>query len=119
MSATSPAPRGFRWAERPTGRAILVVLIVISLGLSIYASARYVTLVNCLQEHATADAVRTAAIARATDVERETDRALLIGVVPGGPAGAELRRQALAARAATDAVRAANPPPAGSEASCS
>lgn len=114
MSPTRPAPRGFRWIDTPAARAVLAVLIVVSLGLSIYASARYVGLVNCLQAHAAADAKRTKAIADATDVERRADSALLAG--RGDPVA--LRAASLAARAQTDRVRAANPAPSGASASC-
>jgi hypothetical protein len=108
-----PAPRGFRWTDTPAARAVLAVLIVVSLGLSIYASVRYVGLVNCLNARDVADAKRTRAIAIATDHERVADRELLMG--HGDPA--VLRQQALEARDATDRVRAANPPP--DRASCS
>jgi hypothetical protein len=114
---SKPAPRGFRWADTPAMRAVLVVLIVASLGLSIYASSRYVGLVNCLQDHAAADATRTKKIADATDVERAADRNLLMGPREGRTP-AELRQRALDARAETDRVRAANPAPSGESAAC-
>lgn len=112
-----PAPRGFRWADTPISRAVLAVLIVVSLGLSIYASSRYVGLVNCLQAHAASDAMRTKRIADATDIERRADRDLLAGPRDGVTA-AELRKRALAARAETDRVRANNPAPSGESAAC-
>lgn len=119
MNAYSrPAPRGFRWIDTPAVRAALAVLIVVSLGLSIYASARYIGLVNCLQRQATADAVRTKRIADATDIERRSDSALIAGAVPGGPSSIELRRAAIDARAHTDRVRAENPAPSGAGTSC-
>lgn len=116
-----PAPRGFRWADSPVGRSIVTVLAVVSLALSLYVGYRYVELIDCLQSHAAADAVRTRAIAEATDLERMADRDLLEG--PDGPSakgrtGAQLRRDALDARAHTDRVRAANPAPDGVSASC-
>jgi hypothetical protein len=117
MSPTRPAPRGFRWTDAPAARAVLAVLIVVSLGLSIYASVRYVGLVNCLQAHAAADAQRTKRIADATDAERAADRLLLMGPREGQTA-ADLRAAALAARAETDRVRADNPAPSGESASC-
>lgn len=111
---TRPAPRGFRWTDTPAARAVLAVLIVLSLGLSIYASTRYVGLVNCLQTHAARDAIRTKAIADATDVERRADLAL----IDGGPATEQERAAAVEARRNTDRVRAANPAPNGEDAVC-
>lgn len=108
------APRGFRWADAPLGRAAVVVLSVIALSLSIFVGYRYVGLIDCLRARDAADAKRTEAIAVATDVERAADRALLTG----GPNPSALRRAALDARAHTDTVRAANPPPRGSDAYC-
>lgn len=105
---TQPAPRGFRWADAPIGRVIVLVLAVISLALSLYVGYRYVGLIDCLQAQASADARRTSAIAEATDRERAADLALLMG--DGDPA--ELRRLDVEARKHTDAVRAANPAPA-------
>ena len=113
IADSRPAPRGFRWTDAPAARALLAVLIVTSLGLSIYASALYVSLVNCLNARDMADARRTRAIAVVTDREREADRWLLVGRAPDGTTDPiELRGRALTARDATDAVRAANPPPA-------
>lgn len=114
---TRPAPRGFRWADRPIGRAIVTVLAIVSLSLSLFVGYRYVDLIDCLKDRDVADAARTRAIAGATDHERAADRALLMGPV-GTMTVAELRSRALAARAETDKVRAANPAPPASEAAC-
>jgi hypothetical protein len=65
---------------------------------------------QCLADQQRADAARTSIIAKATDAERRADAALVAGPQPGGPDGAALRRQDVAAREYTDAVRAANPP---------
>lgn len=108
---SQPAPRGFRWADSPIGRTIVMLLAVLSLALSLYVGYRYVHLINCLQDVATADAKRTAAIADATDAERAADLALLMGPQPGGPSAAALRAADVEARKHTDTVRAAYPAP--------
>jgi hypothetical protein len=117
MPYRQPAPRGFRWADQPIGRAIVTVLALVSLGLSLFVGYKYVDLIDCLRDRAVADATRTKAIADATDHERAADRALLMGPV-GTLTAAELRARALAARAATDRVRAANPAPPAGAADC-
>lgn len=116
---TRPAPRGFRWADAPIGRAIVTVFAILSLSLSLYVGYRYVGLINCLRDRAVADGVRTKAISDATDLERRADLALLSA--PGHPESrprAELLAEAINARQHTDRVRAANPAPAAAEATC-
>ncbi len=122
---TEPAPRGFRWADRPIGRVIMNMLAVVSLLLSLYVGYRYVGLIDCLRDRAVADGVRTKRIADATDIERRADLALLSGVPASvedpaarRAAGEELRRATVEARQHTDRVRAANPAPAATEAAC-
>lgn len=116
---TRPAPRGFRWADAPIGRAIVTVLSVVSLGLSLFVGYQYVDLINCLSDRDRADAVRTRAIADATDGERKADLALLMGPQNGGTrTAADLRELSVRARQHTDAVRAANPAPTPQEAQC-
>lgn len=117
MPYRQPAPRGFRWADQPIGRAIVTVLAIVSLGLSLFVGYKYVGLIDCLRDRAVADATRTKAIADATDHERQADRALLMGPREGATAE-QLRATALAARARTDDVRAANPAPPAGEADC-
>jgi hypothetical protein len=112
-----PAPRGFRWADQPIGRAIVTVLAIVSLGLSLFVGYKYVALIGCLQDTARTDAQRTKAIADATDREREADRKLLAAPI-GSPQIAEYRAAALAARAATDEVRRENPAPTPGSADC-
>lgn len=121
MPHTKPAPRGFRWADQPIGRAIVTVFAIVSLTLSLYVGYRYVGLIDCLRDRAVADGVRTKQIADATDVERRADLALLQGSgTPGdgGPSREELLAAAVAARQHTDRVRAANPAPTAAEAAC-
>lgn len=116
---SKPAPRGFRWADAPIGRAIVTVFAIVSLVLSLYVGYRYVGLINCLRDRAVADGVRTKAIADATDLERRADLALLSS--PGRPEGtsrAELLARAIDARQHTDRVRAANPAPPAEQAAC-
>jgi hypothetical protein len=118
-----PAPKGFRWADQPWARALVSVLAIISLGLSLVVGYQYVDLIDCLQDRAQSDAVRTKAIADATDRERAADRDLLAGPGTGTVeerrrGAAKLRERAIAARAETDRVRAANPAPPASSAEC-
>ncbi len=81
------------------------LLAIASMVVSIYVGYRYVRLIDCLAARDEASAVRTAAIAEATDLERAADLALLR---TPGPAA---RAFAVEAREATDRVRAANPAP--------
>jgi hypothetical protein len=120
-----PAPRGFRWADRPVGRAIVTVLAIVSLLLSLYVGYQYAGLIDCLRDGAVADDIRTKRIADATDVERRADLALLMGVPPtvSDPdarrkAADSLRQATIDARQATDRVRAANPAPTAAQAAC-
>lgn len=117
MPYRQPAPRGFRWADQPIGRAIVTVLAIVSLGLSVFVGVQYIGLIDCLKDRSAADGKRTKAIADATDHERAADRALLAAPLGTADVG-ELRKKALAARAETDKVRAANPAPPAGEASC-
>lgn len=101
-------PRGLRWIDNYWARFGAFVLVLLSVGLSIYVANRYLHLVDCLNANDTADRRRTAAIATATDAERAAQRRLIV---------ATTREESLAARAATiasydatDRVRAQNPP---------
>lgn len=108
MSPNTPAPPGLRWLAGSFGRVLVALLAVASLVTSMYVGYRYTGLVNCLQERDLADQRRTAAIAAATDRERQADLAL----IRGQGDNAELRRAALTAREATDRTRAEHPAPA-------
>lgn len=101
-----PAPRGFRWADAPAGRAIVIVLAAVSLLLSLYVGYRYVGLIDCLNARDTADQRRTSAVARATDAERVAQRAAI------DTTDETARLAWLAAIDETDRVRAAYPAPA-------
>jgi hypothetical protein len=96
----------------------MTAMAVISLALSAFVGWQYVGLIDCLRDRATADEVRTKAIADATDRERAADLALLTGVRPGGPTVHELREADVAARRHTDEVRRLNPAPAAGAANC-
>lgn len=102
---TRPAPRGFRWADAPAGRAIVTALAVLSLVLSLYVGYRYVGLINCLQARDTQDQQRTRAIAIATDAERVAQLRAV-----GDPTDGN-REMWLSALRETDRVRAAHPAP--------
>lgn len=69
---------------------------------------RQTAYINCVGDQSHAAGVRTAAIAKATDNEREAQRRLLANANPS--AGPSLRAAVLDAYAATDVVRAAYPP---------
>jgi hypothetical protein len=81
-------------------------LAVLSLIAALYIGFRYANLVECMAARSLADQERTAAIAPATDRERAADLKLL-----ESPSSAA-REEALAARRATDKVRAEHPVPA-------
>lgn len=102
-------PRGLRWTITPYGRALTIMIAVVSLVVSMYVGYRYVGLVDCLRDSSLADKQRTAAISAATDAERAADLALIEGSAADGR---QLRENSVAARKNTDRVRAANPAPA-------
>lgn len=95
---------------RPTMKAITTLVAFVALLVSGVLYWQQQALTQCLADQQRADAKRTSVIATATDAERRADAALVAGPVPGGPTGIELRRQDVAAREHTDAIRAANPP---------
>lgn len=100
-------PRGFGWTIAPFGRVLAISIALVSLLLSIYVGWRQVELTECLKAQADEAQRRTAAIASATDLERQADLAL----IKGGANPGDLRARAIAARENTDAVRLAHPAP--------
>lgn len=104
---TETPPRGLEWTIAPFGRVLALSLALVSLGVSLYVGYRYTGLVDCLSAQALANQQRTAAIAAATDAERDADLALL----RGGLSPENLQREAISAREYTDKVRAAHPAP--------
>lgn len=110
MTIPENPPKGLRWTATATARGFTTLLAVIALLVGVWANVQQVSYVHCVGASQQADAKRTAAIADATDVERRADRALLAGPQPSSPTIIELRDADTAARAHTDAVRAANPP---------
>lgn len=107
----SRPPRGLRWTDAGLTRALTTVLAILALGLAVLVGYRQQVYITCVADQQRADQQRTAAIARATDVERIADRRLLDGPVTGGRSADQLRQDSIAARSATDAIRAENPPP--------
>jgi len=103
-------PRWLAWAGTPTMRALTTAVAMFALLVSAVLFYQLQSFTQCLADQQRADAARTAVISQATDAERRADAALVAGPQPGGPAGAELRRQDVAARQHTDEVRAAHPP---------
>lgn len=100
-----PAPRGFRWADAPVGRAAVTVLAVLSILLSLYVGYRYVGLIDCLNDRDLADQRRTSAVANVTDAERVAQRTAIATTDEAA------RLAWLAAIDETDRVRAAYPAP--------
>lgn len=104
-------PRWLRWANTSGARATTTVIAIVALLMSGMLLLRLQRYVDCVADQQNADAVRTAAISAATDLERRADAALVRGPLAGGPDKEELRRLDVEAREHTDRVRAANPPP--------
>lgn len=84
---------------------IALGMAVLSLLVAFYVAYRQYDLVNCLADRDAQVRTRTNAIAAATDAERIADLALLRDDNP------DTRAAAIAARGATDKVRAQNPAP--------
>lgn len=101
-------PRGLRWADTPAARSIATIISVVAILAAIGLGVRQQAYISCVAEHQKADAVRTAAISRATDNERRAQRLLIANIKPGDSSG--LRAAVLDSYDATDRVRAANPP---------
>lgn len=110
MTIPDNPPRWLRWTTTATAKGLTTVVAMIALLVAVYAGVQQQIYVHCVGAKQAADAKRTAAISTATDAERAADRALLAGPHPGGPTVLQLRDASVAARAHTDAVRAANPP---------
>jgi hypothetical protein len=110
MTIPDQPPRGLRWTTTDTARGLTTIVAMLALLLGITVCVQQQVYIHCVGARQAADAKRTAAISHATDVERAADRDLLDGPRPGGPTLLQLRDAAVAARAHTDVVRAANPP---------
>lgn len=110
MTIPENPPRWLAWAGTPTMRAATTLVAMFALLVSAILFYELQSFTQCVADQQRADAARTAVIAKATDAERRADAALVAGPQPGGPDGTTLRRQDVAARQYTDAVRAANPP---------
>lgn len=110
MTLPEDPPRWLAWAGTPTMRAATTFISLVALLVSAVLFYQLQSFTQCLADQQRADARRTTVIAQATDAERRADAALVAGPQPGGPDGQTLRRQDVAARQYTDAVRAANPP---------
>lgn len=110
MTLPDDPPRWLAWFGTPTMKAVTTFVALFSLLVSAVLYWQLQAFTQCVADQQRADASRTAVIAKATDAERRADAALVAGPQPGGPDAAALRRQDVAAREYTDAVRAANPP---------
>jgi hypothetical protein len=104
MSDTPPP--FLRWADTAGARATANILAVVALVAAILVGVRQQVYISCVADQQRAAAVRTAVLAVATDRERALERQLY-----GDPDNVSLRRSLLDATAATDRVRAGNPPP--------
>ncbi len=110
MFGDTPPP-WLSWANTSGARATTTIVAVIALVLSAVLAVRQQGYISCVAEQQQIDAARTRAIAAATDVERQADKALIEGPRPGGPSEEQLRARAAAAREVTDTVRRQNQPP--------
>ena len=110
MTIPEDPPVWLKWAGTPTAKAATTLIALVSLLVSAVLYWQLQQFTQCVADQQRADAARTSVIAKATDAERRADAALVAGPQPGGPDGPALRRQDVAAREYTDAVRAANPP---------
>lgn len=107
----SPAPpRWLAWTDAGAAKAIATLAAYVALAGAILLGARGQAYITCVGNAQRDQAIRTAAIAQATDAERAAQRALVTSV--GSPAGIEASRAAaLQAYDHTDAVRRAYPAP--------
>lgn len=110
MTIPEDPPAGLRWAGTSLARAITTIVAVIALGTSVALGVRQQAYISCVAGQQELAAARTEAVSAAADIERRAESRLIAGD-PDPGAKAELRAQALAARAHTDRVRADNPPP--------
>lgn len=90
-------------------RGVTTIIALFSLLAAVVIGIRQQLYISCVGQTQVAAAQRTADIAKATDVERRAQRALIANT--DHEKTAALRAAALAAYDATDRVRAANPPP--------
>lgn len=109
MTVDTPAPRWLRWADTSAARAATTMLAIVAIISAILLGVRQQEYISCVANQQQADSVRTAAIAKATDVERIAQRKL-IAATPSSNHEA-LRQAVLRAYDQTDAARAANPAP--------
>lgn len=107
MSETPP--HWLRWTATATARGVTTIVAIIALVAAVLLGVRQQIYISCVGEQGRAAAVRTAAIAAATDRERVAQRLLIQNVDPNN--ARELRAAVLDAYDATDRVRADNPPP--------
>ena len=106
MSAVPP--RGLRWLDAPLTRQLTTFAALVALLAASYFGVRQQQYGRCVAEHQRADAIRTQAIAGATDSERKAQRRLLTEVTPSNAAA--LRAAVLQAYDLTDQIRATYPP---------
>lgn len=101
-------PQWLAWTASTTTRGLTTLLAIVALVLAIVLGVRQQAYISCVGESQRADAVRTSAIAAATDRERAAQRELLAATDPADTAA--LRRAVLDAYDSTDRVRRDNPP---------
>jgi hypothetical protein len=102
-------PRWLSWTNTGTMRGITTVISIIAILAAVVLGVRQQLYISCVGEQGRAAAVRTAAIAAATDRERVAQRLLIQNADPTDAAA--LRAAVLDAYDVTDRVRAENPPP--------
>lgn len=110
MTSTAVAPRGLRWTEQATVKALATLAAYIAIAAAVLLGVRGQAYVTCVGDSQQRAAERAFAIAAATDAERAAQRRLV--VVIGDPqAVRQAQAEALAAYDHTDAVRKAYPAP--------
>jgi hypothetical protein len=110
MTFDETPPKALRWLDTDAARALTTALSIVALIGAILLGVRQQHYISCVADQQRIAAVRTLAIAKATDAERAAQRRLLVEINASN--GPELRAEVLAAYDETDRVRAANRPPA-------
>lgn len=108
MNAQPPKP--LQWTESGWARSVATLAAYVALAGAILLGVRGQAYISCVGSQQQAAAVRTAAIAKATDAERAAQRRVLTAIGDHAQVDAT-RAAALAAYDATDTVRKAYPAP--------
>lgn len=110
MTFDDKPPKALQWLDTDAARAVTTALAIVAILGAILLGIRQQQYISCVADQQRMAAVRTTAIAKATDAERAAQRRLLVEINKTN--GPELRAAVLAAYDETDRIRAANLPPA-------